>query len=81
MNPVGGRPREEGVFSWAVGPAHVREELREQGTRDEDLVSIVSYKDKFDKAIKKRRRTKSIRDRQSEAQTSEVHEEPIKSII
>jgi len=44
MNPVGGRPREEGVFSWAVGPAHVREELREQGTRDEDLVSIVSHK-------------------------------------
>jgi len=32
-------------------------------------------------AIEKRRRTKSIRDRQSEAQTSKVHEEPIKSII
>jgi len=49
MNPVGGDPgRRE--LSWAVGPAQVREELREQGTRDEDLVSIVPQ-DKFDKRL------------------------------
>jgi len=29
------------LFLWAVGPAHVREELGEQGTKDEDLVPIV----------------------------------------
>jgi len=73
MNVVGRRPREEGVFLWAVGPAHVREELGEQGTRDEDLVPIVPQ-DEFDKGSRseversrykidkaKRRRVKYIR--------------------
>ena len=117
MNLVGGRPREEEVFSWAVGPAQVREELREQGTRNEDLVSIVSHKTKFDKrlrsedersryeidkakrrrakyirnlssqlyrflirqvrqAIKKRRRTKSIRGRQTKRRRTKYKEKP-----
>jgi len=79
MNLVGGRPREEGVFSWAVGPAHVREELREQGTRDEDLVSIVSYKTSSTKRLRseeersryeidkaKRRRAKYMRNLSSQ---------------
>ena len=34
-----------------------------------------------EQAIDKRRQTKSIRDRQSDAKMSEVHEEPIKLII
>jgi len=53
---------------------------REQGMRDEDLVSIVPHETSR-QAIEKQSRTKSIQDRQSEAKTSEVHEEPIKLII
>ena len=63
---MGGRPwRRE--FSWAVGPAHVRKELREQGTRDEDLVTIVPHDTRLTS--------------ESLVKTNEVHKEPIKSII
>jgi len=63
-----GRPREEEAFDMDRGDrSSVSKELREQGTRDEDLVSIVPHN------------TRSTSE--SLAKTSEVHEEPIKSII